>query len=321
MAANIQAESKFVSAVMYVHNDAAYIDSFLEMITKILRERFTKYELIFVNDASPDDSIAAIHDFFEEHHMDSQMVSIVQMSHYQGQETAMNAGRDIAIGDFVYEFDDMFIDYDPELIFEVYQETAAGNDVVSAGCSNATSFSSRLFYSLYNRTNHGNGSINTETFRILSRRAINRIKTIGQYIPYRKAVYMNCGLNTQSLHYVSDRAAERKKALADRHERHMLAMDSLIYFTNIMEKLSMYLSGLFGLIAVAVGADILYETVSGAHTVEGWRSTMGFLAVGFVGVFVLQTIILRYLSVLINLSYRRQRYLIAGVEKITPRKQ
>jgi dolichol-phosphate mannosyltransferase len=50
--------------------------------------------------------------------------------------------------------------------------------------------------------------------------------------------------------------------------------------------------------------------------VEGWISTMGFLALGFFGVFALLTIILKYLSVVLNLIFKQQRYLIADIEKV-----
>ena len=46
-------------------------------------------------------------------------------------ESAMNAGRDIAIGDFVFEFDDVFVDYEPELIMRVYEKLLEGNDIVA----------------------------------------------------------------------------------------------------------------------------------------------------------------------------------------------
>ena len=44
----------------------------------------------------------------------------------------MNAGRDIAIGDFVYEFDDIFVDYDEKVIMDVYYKLLTGNDIVAA---------------------------------------------------------------------------------------------------------------------------------------------------------------------------------------------
>ena len=83
---------------------------------------------------------------------------------------------------------------------------------------------------------------------------------IDQYIPYRKAIYMNCGLESSFLTYESGDAGLRKKMMKGRHERSALAVDSLIYFTNAMEKLSIWICVLFAIVALAVGADIIYET-------------------------------------------------------------
>ena len=159
--------------------------------------------------------------------------------------------------------------------------------------------------------------LTSETFRILSRRAVNQVKSIDQYIPYRKAIYMNCGLESATVQYSSPDPAGRKRTLSTRHERSSLALDSLIYFTNAMGRLAGVLCAIFALITVAVGVDIIYETAAFTHPVEGWRSTMGFLSIGFFGIFLMLFIIIRYLSVLLNVSFKRSRYLVAGIDKVT----
>lgn len=314
---NDKRDKKFVSVVVYLHNDSDRIDRFLEMITGTLSEKFTGYELIFVNDASTDDSVKKIKAYFESNSDGSHTASIIQFNHYQGQESAVNAGRDFAIGDFVFEFDDMFVDYDPKLILEVYQKALTGYDVVSAGSENAINWSSRIFYGVYNRLNSSGGKLTSETFRILSRRAINQVKSIDRYIPYRKAIYMNCGLENATIAYESKDAQKRKKVLNDRHERGSLAIDSLIYFTNAMGRLAGIICLAFAVIAIAVIGDIFYETVALTRPVEGWRSIMGFISIGFFGVFLILFIIIRYLSVLVNVSFRQSRYLVAGIDKVT----
>jgi dolichol-phosphate mannosyltransferase len=40
------------------------------------------------------------------------------------------------------------------------------------------------------------------------------------------------------------------------------------------------------------------------------------MSIGFFGVFALLTIILKYLSVMLNLIFRQQRYMVADIEKI-----
>ena len=285
------------------------------MLTGVLDRHFGKYELIFVNDASSDGSVAKIYDFVETCDLVGDMVTIIQMSHPQGLEASMNAGRDAAIGDFVFEFDDLYVDYDPELLHQIYCRSLEGYDIVSAGSDAKIKWTSRLFYRMYNLASGSEAAIGPETFRILTRRAINRVKTVGQYIPYRKAVYMNCGLKTDRIQYHSTDAQGSLTKHFNRTERTSLAIDSFIYFTDLLERISLIISGVFILLTLAVSVDLIIEYI-GHKTVEGWLSIMGFMSFGFMGIFILLTIILKYISVLLNLEFRKQRYMISGVEKV-----
>ena len=225
----------------------------------------------------------------------------------------MNVGRDAAIGDFVFEFDDVLIDFDTDVIDQVYQKSLEGYDIVSARGDGKVRFTSRMCYDLFNRYSHGSGKIGPEKFRLLSRRAINRIRSMGKYIPYRKAVYANCGLATAVVEYVSGGTEVRKRKF---RERSSLAIDSFIFFTGILEKISAVVSGLFLIITVGVGIYIITDIFNVNKPVEGWVSTMAFLAFGFFGVFALITIVLKYLSVLLNLEFKQQRYIVSDIEKV-----
>lgn len=310
-------ESKFVSVVVYLHNDSGNIVPFFDRTLGMIRENFEKYEIICVNDASMDDSVEVLKDYFENGGRDGSMINIIHMSYFQGLEASMNAGRDMAIGDFVYEFDDMNPDYPAKLIRDVYDRLLSGYDIVSASCKGRIKLTSRMFYLFYNMTSSSRNRIGQETFRILSRRAINRVMSMGQYIPYRKAVYVNCGLKTDTVYYERAGGTGRHKSKTDRNERTSLAIDSFIYFTNVLERLSLVVSGAFLLFTLGVAVYIVGSFFSVNKPVEGWLSTMGFLSLGFFGVFSLLTIILKYLSVMLSLIFKHQRYLIEGVEKIS----
>ncbi|MBR5799776.1 MAG: glycosyltransferase [Lachnospiraceae bacterium] len=307
-------EKKFISVVVYLHNAGDSIRTFLETVISLCKARFEEFEIVCVNDASTDATVEELKEYLAQNPAGA-MVNVIHMSFYQGLEAAMNAGRDIAIGDFVYEFDTTEVDYEPELMMEVYEKLLAGNDIVAARSNGSVRLTSKLFYALYNRTSYAKGKIGPETFRLISRRAINRIKSMGQYIPYRKAVYNNCGLNMATVTYESTgKCGKKKKAAAA--ERTGLAMDSFIYFTNALERVSAVISGLFLLLTVGMGIWLVADFFNADKPVEGWLSTMGFLALGFFGVFVLLTIILKYLSVLLNLVFKQQRYLISDIEKV-----
>lgn len=311
-------EKKFISIVVYLHDVAPYLKYFLDTIIPIYEENFDQFELVCVDDACQDHTIEVLKEYVENKQIKA-MVNVVHMSFFQGLESAMNAGRDIAIGDFVYEFDDIFVDYEPEVIMQIYEKLLEGNDIVAASSKGKLRLTSKVFYSLYNRTSRGKGKIGPETFRIVSRRAINRIKSIGQYIPYRKAVYMNCGLKATTICYESKDVKVRVKNKAVASERTALALDSFIYFTDVLERVSAIISGIFLLVTVGMGIYIISDVFNNTKPVEGWLSTMGFLALGFFGVFALLTIILKYLSVMLNLIFKQQRYLVSDIEKVVKR--
>lgn len=312
---SIQKEKKFISVVVYLHNVADEITHFFDLVIPFCQHTFEQFEIVCVNDGCTDATVGVIKEYLEEKEIGA-MVSVIHMSFFQGLETAMNAGRDLAIGDFVYEFDDVYVDYTEELLRQVYDLLLEGNDVVTASSKGKKRLTSSLFYALYNKTSKNSAKIGPETFSLISRRAINRVKTMGLYIPYRKAVYMNCGLKTTTISYESldKHARVRNKAVAS--ERTHLAFDSFVYFTNVLERVSLIISMTFLALSVCMGVYIVYDFLSADKPVEGWLSTMGFLALGFFGVFALLTIILKYLSVLLNLVFKKERYLIADIEKV-----
>ena len=301
--------------VVYLHDVEDYIEYFLDKILPVCDSHFQEFEMVCVDDGCTDDTVEKLRTYIEKNQIKA-MVNVVHMSFFQGLESSMNAGRDIAIGDFVYEFDDVFVDYEPELLIQVYEKLLEGNDIVAAKSKGKLRLSSKLFYALYNSTSRAKGKIGPETFRIVSRRAINRIKSMGQYIPYRKAVYMNCGLKNDTIAYESKDKDARVKNKIVAKERTTLALDSFIYFTNAMEKTSAVISGLFLFLTVGMGIYVISDFFNSNKPVEGWLSTMSFLALGFFGVFALLTIILKYMSVMLNLIFRQQRYLVAEIEKV-----
>ncbi len=309
-------ENKFISLVVYMHNDESRIEKFLDTIVLFCAEHFSKYELICVDDGCIDGTVERLKAYLEKKAIGA-ATSVIHMSYYHGLEASMNAGRDLSIGDIVYEFDEVDVNYEAELVMTLYQRLIAGFDIVSASSRGRSHFTSKLFYALYNRTSRMKGKIGPETFRIISRRAINRVKSIGQFIPYRKAVYRNCGLKTDMITYKSIGNGKLKREKGRRLERTSLALDSFIYFTNAIERVSLILSGLFLAITLGVAFYIVFDFFSAkSKPIEGWVSTMGFMAFGFMGVFSLLTIILKYLSVMLNLIFKNQRYLIEGIEKI-----
>ena len=309
-------EKNFVSCVLYLHNDGKNIRDFLKAVCGTMEAHFEKYEVVCVNDCCVDNTLEEIHAFLEEssgHHV----VSLINLSFYQGVEMAMNAGRDLAVGDFLFEFDKCRLDFDTSLIMEVYHKALEGNDVVAAAPKREVALTSRLFYAVYNLGSRNTYKLRQERFRIISRRAVNRVNQMNAYIPYRKAMYMNCGLRAATIVYDNKEMGKGARNREERSTRSSLALDTLIIFTDVLEKFSLMISGILFFVMMIMFGWIVYSIFSTVRPVEGWMSLMTLISFGFFMMSVLLTLIFKYLSVILNMSFKRQRYVVEGVETLT----
>ena len=301
----------FVSAVVYVHNAEKEITGFLKMLYGVLSDNFEKFEIICTNDASSDgtkNNIKSLAGSF-----DNCMLRIINMGYYHGVESAMLAGVDLAIGDFVFEFDSTVTDYSPELILRIYERSLQGYDIVSCG-NQRTRTSSKIFYAVYNRHSGTQYKLRSEIFRVISRRAVNRVHSMSANLPYRKALYSNCGLKADYINYKPEnKAANRAQTLKDRHDT---AITSLILFTNVAYKLALIFT--FIMMAATLGAVIYVISVYLlGNPVEGYTTMMLFMAGAFFALFAVLSVIIKYLSVISGLIFNKQRYVVESIEKVT----
>lgn len=306
-------EKNFVSAVVYIYNAENRITDFLRMIIDVLQVNFEHSEIICVNDNSTDESVNVVKQVSKFAY--STNVSILNMSFFHGVELAMNAGVDLAIGDFVFEFDNTYLDYDQSEIMNVYKKALEGYDIVCAAPDRKASLTSKLFYKIFDGFTDISYKMTTESFRVLSRRVINRISTMNKTIPYRKAVYARSGLKTYCIKY-SSKNVKIKKDKLEKGYRKELAMDTLILFTDIGYKFASVMTLLMMLISVAMVTYtiIIYVT---ANPVVGWTTTILFLAFAFFGLFGILTIVIKYLQLIIDLIFKKKYYSFESIEKLT----
>lgn len=170
-----------------------------------------------------------------------------------------------------------------------------------------------MFYKVFNKYANMENQLRTERFKIISRRGINRVDSMNVKIPYRKAVYANCGLKQTFIQYKVSPSSQGKSTIKDRRE---LAIDSLLLFTDIGYRISIFMATIMLLFSVFVAIYSIFIFVNG-NPVAGWTTTMLFLSFAFFGLFSLLTILIKYTQLLLNLQFTKQDYIIEGIEKDT----
>lgn len=303
-------ESNFISAVAYSRNNGDKLISFVKNLSKLLAKYFGQYEIIIADDHSTDQSPDKLLDSVDSLKTGGSL-SIVEMSYAQGIEKTMNAGVDLAIGDFVLQFDSVYNDYPMKKIIDVYRKCLEDNDIVAAVPDNKQKFSSKLFYKIFNKHSNIPETLTTESFMIVSRRAINRINSMNATIPYRKAIYANCGLKKKEVFYTPQSKNAKKY---NYQYRKNVALDSLMIFTDIAYKIAIGASFIIMMLLIVLGIYTIIVFLSGG-AISGWTTTMLVMSLAFFSIFAILTIVIKYLSLIVKLLLQKQSYMIRDVKR------
>ena len=297
-------EQNFISAVVYICDDGEETINFFKELNKCLEEHFLQYELIAVNGGGTIKSTNMLKEWAKSV---KKPITLINMSFGQPHEQCMNAGIDISIGDYVYEFDSVKKPYSITLIWDAYQTAMRGNDIVTV-CPKKSRKSSEIFYYIFNKYSNSQVKLRTDAFRLTSRRAINRAHAISENLPYRKAAYASCGLKMETLEFEGNIT----KSESNKFE---LAIDSLVLYTDFGYRFSIGLT--MTMVCVAL-AELLYTIVIWmvGKPIQGWTTTMFVLSFGLVGNFAILAIAMKYLSLVLKLSIKKQSYQIEDIEKL-----
>lgn len=303
-------EKNFVSAVVYLYNEGNYVQSYLKGLEDTLKQNFEKYEIIVVNDASTDKGAKNVKAYVSS--QDGAKVTLMNMGYHQGLETSLDAGVDLAIGDFVYELEFTNKDYSWNVLMDVYRHSLEGYDIVNAkGNVGKKVTTGSLFYNIMNKYANLQYPLSSGSFRIVSRRAINRIHSLATRIPYRKVAYANCGLKCDTLLY----ECTKKVKLRSASNRLELATNSLVLFTDIAFRFTFWFAVI--MIVLTVGMAI-YAGISliQNNTVDGWAIVTLFGGFALSGLFVVLCMIVRYLTTLVRLNFLKRDYVFESIDKL-----
>ncbi len=115
------------SVIVPVYKVEGYLEQCVE---SVLQQTYTDFELILVDDGSPDRCPEMCDDF-------SQKDSRIKVIHKKngGLSSARNAGLDIATGDYVVFLDSDDFWNDENALQEVYDKAKFGTDIVIFGCT------------------------------------------------------------------------------------------------------------------------------------------------------------------------------------------
>src|SRR4051812_22699500 len=177
------------------------VEAFVDETVAVLRNIVSHYEIILVDDGVPEATVARVRALLERY----DFVRFLRLSRHFGEETAIAAGLDVAIGDYVIV---MLPNMDPPALIPEFLERARSEaDVVYGVRLHRKSepgwyrSGARLFYWYINRVVRAGIPQDSTQFRCMSRQVVNAITQIRGPDQYLRLLTSYIGFRKQALPY------------------------------------------------------------------------------------------------------------------------
>lgn len=283
-------ETAFISIVTcFNHENIHDAADLIEEIDKYCFKSYLSYEIIIVDYSQEKELSKALSSFCK--HLYSP-ITVLTLSGDQSNENAMQTGIDFSSGDYVFELDVLrkgLVDHFKEL----YRKMKEGIDYISLVPRKSNSITSSCFYTLFNKITYLNIAIHAEECRLVSRRLLNAASKIRDKSKFRKLTYAFLGYEHD---IVSSKIDKANKSIVPLKGRIEMALVLLFSYTNLGINLCLYLSFFFFLLSLSMGCYSIYAYMTLNKVVVGWLTIMSFLSMGFTGIFLVLSLMSKYLT-------------------------
>lgn len=260
-----------ISVVVPVYYGESTIEELTQRVISIINKIGCSYEVLLVNDASPDRSWTII----KQLHQKDNNIRGINFSRNFGQHYAISAGLANSTGDWVVVMDGDLQDV-PEEIKNLYLKAQEGYDVVLARRTIRKDtffkqFLSKIFYRALSYLSGVKYDARVANFGIYSRDVINTIKALpekNRYFPsmIKWVGYNHAGIEVEHSERVKGTSSYNFKKLLN------LSLDIILSYSDKPLRIAIKLGLLITFISLIFSAVIVYRWAIGEIEVLGYTS-------------------------------------------------
>ena len=264
-----------ISIIIPCYNEEVAIPLFYREMNKVMdKMEQVKFELLFINDGSIDNTLKEIKVLAKS----KTEVKYISFSRNFGKEAAMMAGLDYVTGDFVAIMD-VDLQDPPEKLEEMYRIIKNNDEIDCVGLKTNShddygyirKFFTNLFYKIISKMSKTEMVPGARDFRLMSRQMVDAIKSLREYNRYSKGLFSFVGFNTKWLTY---KIPERKagKTTWNFFKLFAYAIDGILAFTTTPLTIAAFVGVIFCLFSVIAIIIIIIKTFIFGDPVDGWPS-------------------------------------------------
>lgn len=191
-----------ISCVIACYKDGKAIPIMYERLVKMFSEIRTRYEIIFVNDCSPDDTEKVIEEICNR---DSNVIGIKHSRNF-GSQAAFVSGMEISTGDAVVLMDGDLQD-PPEVIPDLFKKWVEGYDVVygvriKREMSTVMGWVYKAFYRIFSKLAYIKIPVDAGDFSLIDRKVVKEIIKLPETEQFLRGLRAWVGFNQTGVPYV-----------------------------------------------------------------------------------------------------------------------
>ena len=260
-----------LSVVSPIYNAALHLEEFVNELEKYILPITNDYEIVLVDDFSPDNSWKHIESICTTH----PKVKGIKLSRNFGQHYAITAGLDSAIGEWIIVMDCDFQDA-PSEIPNLYNKTKEGFDVVLARRINRKDgFVKKLFSKLFWKTLGWLTGTNIDhtvaNFGIYNKKVIQAVCSLRESIRFFPSMILWVGFSKTTLDV---KHQERQTGTSGYNFSRMfkLALDVMLAYSDKPIRLVIKMGFFISLFTLLIGLYYLYLNITHQILVPGYTS-------------------------------------------------
>jgi len=310
-----------LSIIVPVYNEASCIGPFLDQTIPVLEKIANRYEIIFVNDGSKDDSL----DLLLARQKINSAIKVVNLSRNFGKDIALTAGLDVSVGGAVVPID-VDLQDPPEIIERLFDKYNEGYDMVVAVRKNRGSdhwikrTTANIFYALIAKLSDIRIPQNAGDFRIADRKIVDVLKQMPERSRFMKGLFSWMGFRCTEIYYSrNERASGGTKwnywALWN------FALDGIFSFSTVPLRIWSYIGFCFAMGSFAYMFFVVIKTLIFGVVEPGYASIVSIIlflgGLNLIGIGVLG----EYVGRLFAESKRRPLYIINEIYEADGKKE
>jgi glycosyltransferase involved in cell wall biosynthesis len=307
---------KTLSVVVSCYNEELALDQFYEETASILNKLNWKYEIIFVNDGSQDQTLSVLTRLSES----DERVKVISFSRNFGHEAAMIAGLDYSQGDGIVCMD-ADLQHPPEYLPEIVKKLEEGFDVINMVRTRNESagwfknIASSAFYHLINVLSDVKFEPNASDFFAVSGKAAKVLKdNYREKVRFLRGYVQNIGYPRTTIQYEARTrvAGESKYSIK---KLIAFSVNTIMCFSNLPLKLGIYAGCGAGILGVIM---MIYTIWSWARvgTPSGYATIIVLMCFMFAVLFLIVGIIGNYIAILFAELKDRPIYIVEETKNI-----